>query len=169
MTPKKRNQVRVDPLALFDDRIGRWFRSTYGRPSEIQSAVWPAIAEALGKVGTAAAVAPLRTMASRYPFDLGLRRASRQAIAEIQSRLTGATPGQLALADGDAGQLSLTEDGREGRVSLAGEPEASTEGETQWPTDAQGGPLNQEALESPEGDDSSRSSARRPANHRETD
>jgi hypothetical protein len=97
--------------------------------------VWPAIAEALGKVGTAAAVVPLRTMASRYPFDLGLRRASRQAIAEIQSRLTGATPGQLALADGDAGQLSLAEESPEGRVALAAEASGTAEGETQWPTD----------------------------------
>jgi hypothetical protein len=62
-------------------------------------------------------------MASRFPFDLGLRRASRQAIAEIQSRLTGATPGQLALADGDAGQLSLAEESVQGRVSMADEAE----------------------------------------------
>lgn len=82
---------------------------------------WRAIAAALGRVGTAGAVAPLRTMASRYPFDLRLRRASRQAIAEIQSRLTGATPGQLALADDDAGQLSLAEESAQGRVSVVGE------------------------------------------------
>jgi hypothetical protein len=131
--------------------------------------VWPAIAEALGRVGTAAAVVPLRTMASRYPYDLGLRRASRQAIAEIQSRLTGATPGQLALADGDAGQLSLADEGLEGQVSLAAESEGAAEGETQWPTDAQGGSLNEEALESPEGDDSSGGSASRPPTPRETD
>ena len=102
-------------------------------------AVAPAVAEALGKVGTAAAVAPLRNMAGRFPFDLGLRRASRQAIAEIQSRLTGATPGQLALADGGSGQLSLAEEGLEGRVSVAAEGEADAEAEgdgaTRWPTD----------------------------------
>jgi hypothetical protein len=84
-------------------------------------ALWDAIAAALGRVGTASAVAPLRTMASRYPFDLGIRRASRQAIAEIQSRLTGATPGQLALADGDAGQLSLAAEDAHGWVSMEGE------------------------------------------------
>jgi len=127
--------------------------------------IWPAIAEALGHVGTAAAVPPLQTMASRYPFDLGLRRASRQAIAEIQSRLTGATPGQLALADGDAGQLSLAEEGREGQVSLAGEPEDSTEGETQWPTDAEGGPPERDPSESTEGE----ASAPHPPARRETD
>jgi HEAT repeat protein len=104
-------------------------------------AQWTAIAAALGRVGTAGAVAPLRTMASRYPFDLGLRRASRQAIAEIQSRLTGVTPGQLALADGDAGQLSLAEEDPQGRVSVVGEtaPDAEADGteddETRWPTD----------------------------------
>jgi len=102
--------------------------------------VWPAIADALGKVGTAAAVVPLRTMAGRFQFDLGLRRASRQAIADIQSRLTGATPGQLALADGGSGQLSLAEEGGEGRVSMADEvpTDTETDGETQWPTDVHG-------------------------------
>ncbi|MEJ2640064.1 MAG: DEAD/DEAH box helicase, partial [Desulfosarcinaceae bacterium] len=44
MTSKKRSQGHADPLALFDDRIGRWFDATYGRPSEIQVAAWPAIA-----------------------------------------------------------------------------------------------------------------------------
>jgi hypothetical protein len=129
--------------------------------------VWPAIAEALGRVGTAAAVAPLRTMASRYPFDLGLRRASRQSIAEIQSRLTGATPGQLALADGDAGQLSLADEGREGQVSLAeqAEPEGAAEGETQWPTDGEAGPSEREDLE-PTDDEPS---APQPPVRRETD
>jgi hypothetical protein len=104
-------------------------------------------------------------MASRYPFDLGLRRASRQAIAEIQSRLTGATPGQLALADGDAGQLSLADEGREGQVSLAEQAEASAEGETQWPTDGQAGPSEHEASGSVDG----KSSAPRPPTRRETD
>jgi HEAT repeat protein len=86
-----------------------------------------AIAAALGRVGTAGAVAPLRTMAARYPFDLGLRRAARQAIAEIQSRLTGATPGQLALADADVGQLSLADEDAQGRVSVVTEAPADAE------------------------------------------
>ncbi len=47
-----------------------------------------------------------------------LRSAARQAIAEIQSRLSGAEPGQLSLAGGEAGQLSLSEN-EAGRVSLA--------------------------------------------------
>jgi hypothetical protein len=105
-----------------------------------EPAVWPAVASALGRVGTAEAVAPLRTMAGRFPFDLAVRRAARQAIAEIQSRLTGATPGQLALADGETGQLSLSEEQGEGRVSLAGEELIDagkpSKGEEEWPTDA---------------------------------
>jgi HEAT repeat protein len=131
--------------------------------------VWPAIAAALGLVGTAAAVAPLRTMASRFPFDLGLRRASRQAIAEIQSRLTGATPGQLALADGDAGQLSLAEEGLEGQVSLAGEGERSAEDETQWPTDGQGDPSIEDASGSAEHGESSPSHSPKPSAKPEAD
>jgi len=131
--------------------------------------VWPAIAEALGLVGGAAGVAPLRAMAARFPFDLGLRRASRQAIAEIQSRLTGATPGQLALADGDAGQLSLAEEGLEGRVSMADEVEGATEGETQWPTDGQGDPSIEDASGSAEHGESSPSHSPKPSAKRETD
>ena len=79
------------------------------------------VAEALGRVGSARAVASLRELASRHPLDLGVRRATRQAIAEIQSRLEGATPGQLSLAEGEVGRLSLAEDDRQGWVSLSGE------------------------------------------------
>jgi len=150
--------------------------------------VWPAIAAALGLVGTAAAVAPLRTMAGRFPFDLGLRRASRQAIAEIQSRLTGATPGQLALADGDAGQLSLAEEGLEGRVSMAAEDDASAgvvddeseaadsaaegavDDESQWPTDTQGDESGEDASEPPtDTDEPPAGSMPRPHDRRETE
>jgi len=42
----------------------------------------------------------------------------RQAIAEIQSRLPGASPGQVSLAEGETGQLSLADDSA-GRVSIA--------------------------------------------------
>ena len=79
-----------------------------------------AAARALGRVGTVAAVAALREAAERGG---DLRRAGRQAIAEIQARLTGAEPGQLSLAGGEAGALSLA-DGEPGRLSLAeGRPE----------------------------------------------
>jgi hypothetical protein len=70
---------------------------------------------ALGRVGTSAAVGPLR---EAEEGDAEMRRAARQAIAEIQSRLAGAAPGQLSLAGGEAGALSLAEDER-GRLSLA--------------------------------------------------
>jgi HEAT repeats len=77
-----------------------------------------AAATALGQVGSVAAVAPLREAAERSWLDLGLRRAARQAIAEIQARLEGASPGQLSLAEDEAGQLSLAQ-AEVGQLSLA--------------------------------------------------
>lgn len=68
-----------------------------------------AAAEALGHMGTAAAVLPLKEAAERHPRDRGLGRATRQAVAEIHSRLGTASPGQLSLAAADAGQISLVE------------------------------------------------------------
>ena len=79
-----------------------------------------AIARALGRVGSAAAVAPLKEAEARAR-DADFSRAARQAVAEIQARLPGASPGQLSLASGEAGQLSLTEDER-GRLSLKQDP-----------------------------------------------
>ncbi|HSK79319.1 MAG TPA: HEAT repeat domain-containing protein [Thermoanaerobaculia bacterium] len=81
-----------------------------------------AAAEALGRVGSASAVFPLKEAAERSLFDRELRRATRQAIAEIQSRLQGASPGQLSLAGAEAGQLSLATDPA-GQVSLCGAEE----------------------------------------------
>ncbi|HVG06550.1 MAG TPA: HEAT repeat domain-containing protein [Thermoanaerobaculia bacterium] len=79
-----------------------------------------AAASALGRVGSVAAVLPLKEMAGR--FLLGeIRRAARQAIAEIQSRAQGASPGQLSLAGAETGQLSLTE-AEAGQLSLAEDP-----------------------------------------------
>jgi HEAT repeat protein len=82
------------------------------------SALREAAATALGKVGTAAAVQPLQEAAERSWIALDLRRAARQAIAEIQSRVEGASPGQLSLASSEAGQLSLSE-AEAGQLSLA--------------------------------------------------
>lgn len=76
-----------------------------------------AVATALGRVGSAAAVLPLKEAAERAPRDDEVRRAIRQAIAEIQSRLQGASPGQLSLAAADTGQLSLATDPA-GQLSL---------------------------------------------------
>jgi len=77
-----------------------------------------AAATALGHVGSVEAVQPLKEAAERFWLDLKLRRATRQAIAEIQARLQGASPGQLSLAEAEAGQLSLAPDDA-GRLSLA--------------------------------------------------
>ncbi len=73
-----------------------------------------AAARALGRVGTTAAVQPLKEAETR---DAEMRRAARQAIAEIQARAKGAAPGQLSLAGGESGQLSLASEER-GRLSL---------------------------------------------------
>ena len=80
-----------------------------------------AAAKALGSVGSAAAVLPLKEAAERFSLDRDLRRATRQAIAEIQSRLLGATPGQLSLAAAATGQLSLAQ-AEAGELSLASNP-----------------------------------------------
>lgn len=78
----------------------------------------PRLAEAaarrLGEVGTADAVVPLQHAAERHGGAVAAT--ARQSIAAIQSRLSG-SPGELALADGDAGQLSLASDAG-GRVTL---------------------------------------------------
>jgi HEAT repeat protein len=87
------------------------------------TAVRVAAAAALGQTGTVAAVPALRRVESASGDDL--RRAARQAVAEIQARMKGASPGQLSLAEGEAGQLSLTPD-EAGQVSLPDlEPAAS--------------------------------------------
>jgi HEAT repeat protein len=79
-----------------------------------------AAARALGRVGTVSAVPALRDAGERSR-DRELHRAVRQAVAEIQSRLPGAAPGQLSLSEAEsgAGQLSLADDDVGGRVSLA--------------------------------------------------
>jgi len=80
-----------------------------------------AAADALARVGTPAAVLPLKEAAERSPRDGDLLKATRQAIAEIQLRLPGASPGQLSLASTEAGQLSLTQT-EAGQLSLAEDP-----------------------------------------------
>jgi HEAT repeat protein len=79
-----------------------------------------AAARALGRIGSAAAVLSLKETAERSARDLEITRATRQAIAEIQSRLQGASPGQLSLAGHEAGQLSLAR-AEEGQLSIAAE------------------------------------------------
>ena len=79
-----------------------------------------AAADALGRVGSVEAVLPLKEATERSWLDRGFDRAARQAIAEIQSRVQGASPGQLSLAGAEAGQLSLAE-AEAGQLSLAGD------------------------------------------------
>jgi HEAT repeat protein len=91
-----------------------------GRP-----AVRVAAAESLGRVGSVETVPALRDAAERSD-EGGMRRAARQAIASIQARLSGAAPGQLSLAAGEAGELSLAEERAPGgEVSLAEEEPGS--------------------------------------------
>jgi hypothetical protein len=77
-----------------------------------------AAAKALRRVGSVAAVLPLKEALERSSWlDVDFRQATRQAIAEIQSRVQGGLPGQLSLAGAEAGQLSLAESD-EGQLSL---------------------------------------------------
>jgi HEAT repeat protein len=78
-----------------------------------------AAARTLGDIGSAAAVLPLKE--ARSGRDFALAHAARQAIAEIQARAEGASPGQLSLAGAEAGQLSLAETA-EGQLSLTEDP-----------------------------------------------
>ena len=77
-----------------------------------------AAANVLGRIGSVEAVLPLKEAAESFSRGPELRRAARQAIAEIQSRLQGASPGQLSLAEAETGQLSLAQEER-GQLSLA--------------------------------------------------
>lgn len=79
-----------------------------------------AAARALGRVGSVSAVPALRD-AGEHDRDRKLKRAVRQAVAEIQARVPGAAPGQLSLAgaEGGTGRLSLADEDAEGRMSLA--------------------------------------------------
>jgi HEAT repeat protein len=67
-----------------------------------------AAARALGAAGSARAVPSLAEL-SRSD-SASLQRAGRLAIQAIQSRLQGATPGQLSLGTADSGQVSLADD-----------------------------------------------------------
>ena len=75
-----------------------------GRDEELRLAA----ARALGAVGSVRAVPSLADMDSSD--SAALRRAGREAIAAIQSRLQGATPGQLSLGTVESGQVALADD-----------------------------------------------------------
>ena len=73
-------------------------------------------ADALGRLGTAAAVPALRRLGERN--DRELQRAARQSIAAIQARLQGAEQGQISLAGSGDGALSLVGEDEAGQLSL---------------------------------------------------
>jgi hypothetical protein len=83
-----------------------------------------AAARALGHVAAVSAVLPLQEAAARVGTP-GFISATRQAVAQIQSRLQGASTGQLSITAADAGQLSVA-DSAEGRVSLPDAEPATT-------------------------------------------
>lgn len=73
-----------------------------------------AAARVLGRVGSAQVIPALRHSEAQRG---DLRSAARQAIAAIRSRLTDARPGQVSLAGGETGQVSVVAE-PDGRVSL---------------------------------------------------
>jgi hypothetical protein len=78
-----------------------------------------AAAAALARCGTVEAVLPLQQAEARYD-ERAFHQAAREAVAAIQSRLSGVDRGELSLADGAAGHLSFpAQEG--GEVSLAEE------------------------------------------------
>jgi HEAT repeat protein len=79
-----------------------------------------AAALALGRVGTVTAVSPLREAIESRTLDLSFRQAAKDAIAAIQSRLTGANAGQVSLAASTAGDLSLPAEPAAGHLALNG-------------------------------------------------
>jgi hypothetical protein len=75
-------------------------------------------AEALGRVGSTKAVLPLEEAVVRGDAGGHLQREARLAVMKIQSRIQGASPGQLSLVQGEAGQVSLAQEDASGRLSL---------------------------------------------------
>jgi hypothetical protein len=85
-----------------------------------------AAAEALEGLGTAQAVWPLKEAMARHSGHKAFVNAARQAVAAIQSRLTGSA-GELSLAGAEAGQLDLAAEDAAGRLSLAPPDPAKTD------------------------------------------
>jgi HEAT repeat protein len=75
--------------------------------------------EALGRIGTADAVAPLRRVVASHPLDLGLRQETTAAISAIQARVGEAAQGRLALTERERGAVSLVAS-ESGQLTLAG-------------------------------------------------
>jgi hypothetical protein len=79
----------------------------------------------LGRIGSALAVAPLHACGADHRFDVPLHSAIRQAVATIQSRIAGASPGQLSLAADEVGQVSLADTEASGQLSLVSRAETA--------------------------------------------
>jgi hypothetical protein len=86
-----------------------------------------AAAEALGRMGGVAAVPGLHRAVAAWPYDQELRDVALAAITRIQGRATGASVGQLTLAEGEAGDLALTEE-EGGELSLSDHNEGLGQG-----------------------------------------
>jgi HEAT repeat protein len=82
-----------------------------------EAGVRAAAARALGEIGTVEAVLPLIELGGRGGPEV--RESALAAVASIQSRLQGAAPGQLSVAHGEGGTLSLAREG--GELSLPGD------------------------------------------------
>ena len=104
-----------------------------------------AAALALRSCGGAGAVRPLLALADGGTSS-EIRATARQSVGAIQSRLPGAAPGQLTLADETHGALSLTDAPPCGQLSLANAHGA------QVPRPS-GAPEREDALPSPPGHD----------------
>jgi hypothetical protein len=92
-----------------------WPHVAHARPDVALAAV-----EALAAAGTVEDVPRLRELEAAG--SRALASAARQAVASIQSRLSGASPGQLALAADAGGRVSVADDAR-GRLQLGRPPE----------------------------------------------
>lgn len=77
-----------------------------------------AITRALGRAGSIAAIAHLRAMLASGECHSSLVPTVQQAIAAIQARLPDASPGQVSLAEGEAGQVALADESDSGRLSI---------------------------------------------------
>jgi HEAT repeat protein len=97
-------------------------REALALPRERDDELGTALAEALGKIGGTASVPTLKEVQASKTAGRRTKSAARQAVALIQSRVVGATPGQLSLAGSEAGQLALADDEPKGRLSLPESP-----------------------------------------------
>jgi HEAT repeat protein len=86
-----------------------------GEPDVVVAAI-----EALGHTAGVRVVMSIQEVAEEPDSNVDVRRVARQAVAEIQSRLPGASSGQVSIAEDEAGQLSIADDDPRGRVSLPG-------------------------------------------------